>query len=86
MAWIDTISEDEIPSADPDRLRELYDRVRDPASGQLDHILQIHSLSPPGLAAHFELYRTVMAGTKTLRQVEREMIALHVSRLNECHY
>ena len=86
MAWIHRVSDDEIPPEDPDRLRELYDRARDPATGQLDHILQIHSLHPDGLAAHFELYRTVMAGTKSLRKVDREMIALHVSRLNECHY
>jgi AhpD family alkylhydroperoxidase len=32
------------------------------------------------------LYRQAMRGTRTLRKVEREMIALVVSRVNECHY
>ncbi len=90
MAWISVFSEKEIEAAvaqdSSGRLEALYDRARDPASGTLDHILQVHSLSPAGMAAHFELYRTVMTGTKTLRKVEREMIALHVSRLNQCHY
>jgi AhpD family alkylhydroperoxidase len=32
------------------------------------------------------LYTSAMAGTATLRKVEREMIALVVSLHNECHY
>ena len=36
--------------------------------------------------AHYVLYRQAMAGTKTLRKVEREMIAVVVSKLNDCHY
>jgi alkylhydroperoxidase family enzyme len=82
MAWIRTVSE----AAASDELHELYDRARDPRTGQLDNILQIHSLNPAGLAAHFELYRTVMRSTRSLRKVERELIALVVSRVNECHY
>ena len=30
--------------------------------------------------------RSAMAGTGTLRKVERELIALVVSRENDCHY
>ena len=82
MSWIRTIE----PGEADEELRALYARVADPASGQLDHILQIHSLHPAGLRAHFELYRAVMRGTPELRAVEREMIALVVSQLNDCHY
>jgi alkylhydroperoxidase family enzyme len=82
MAWIET--EGDPAASEP--LRELYDRVRDPASGQVDHIMAVHALHPAGLAAHYELYRAVMRGTKTLPALEREMIALVVSGLNECHY
>jgi AhpD family alkylhydroperoxidase len=32
------------------------------------------------------MYREVMTGTKTLRKVEREMIAIVVSAANACHY
>ena len=82
MSWIRMIGDGEAEG----ELRELFDRSRDPETGQLDHILQIHSLHPKGLRAHLELYRAVMAGTRSLRKVEREMIALVTSGLNGCHY
>lgn len=81
-AWIETVAAED---ADAD-LAALYDRARDPDSGQLDHILQVHSLHPRGLAAHLELYEAVMHPTPGLRGAEREMIAVVVSQLNECHY
>ncbi len=68
------------------RLAELYGPMTDPAYGRVDHILQIHSLHPEGLRTHWELYREVMKGTRTLRKVDREMIALVVSLINDCHY
>ncbi len=34
----------------------------------------------------FELYTAAMSGTRGLRKVDRELIALVVSGINECHY
>ena len=82
MAWIEIIDEHEASG----RLRELYEEMVDPAHGRVDTILRIHSLHPEGLRTHHELYREVMTGTPTLRKVDREMIALVVSVINECHY
>lgn len=82
MSWIRTIPEDE---AEGD-LAALYDELRDPASGRVDNVLAIHSLHPRGMRAHWDLYRAAMRGTKALRKVEREMIAVVVSRRNGCHY
>lgn len=82
MAWIDVIDE---RRAD-ERLAELYAPMVDPAYGRVDNILQIHSLHPEGMRTHWELYREVMTGTPTLRKVDREMIALVVSVINDCHY
>jgi alkylhydroperoxidase family enzyme len=82
MAWIRTISEDE---ADPE-LRSLYERMLDPVSGRVDHILTIHSLHQKGLEGHHSVYKAVMTSTHTLRKAEREMIALVVSTINNCHY
>ncbi len=82
MAWIPTVAAADATG----ELRELYERVRDPRTGALDHIMQIHSLHPPGLRAHFELYRAVMRGSATLPAVDRELIALVVSQRNRCHY
>ena len=82
MAWIETIREDRW---DGD-LAALYERVADQAAGRVDNIMQVHSLNPRALAAHDALYRSAMAGTASLRKVDRELIALTVSRLNDCHY
>jgi alkylhydroperoxidase family enzyme len=82
VAWIDTIREDEWGG----ELAALYERVVDKSADRVDNIMQIHSLNPRALAAHDALYRSAMAGTATLRKVERELIAWTVSMLNDCHY
>ena len=82
MAWIDTIREDEW---DGD-LEKLYAHVADAAHDRVDNILQIHSLDPKSMEAHQAVYSSSMAGTRTLRKVERELIALIVSDINGCHY
>lgn len=82
MAWIEIRGEEQAQ----ERLVALYARMVDPAYGRVDLIMQIHSLHPDGLAAHDALYRASMKSTKTLRKVEREMIAVVVSKMNGCHY
>ena len=82
MAWIDTIREDEW---DRD-LAALYGRLANPESGRVDNILQIHSLDPRAMEGHQTVYEAAMGSTRTLRKVERELIALVVSDLNSCHY
>ena len=67
-------------------LASLHPEVVDRESGSVDNIMAVHSLNPAGLAAHDALYRSAMAGTATLRKVERELIALVVSAENRCHY
>jgi len=82
MSWIETVPEGDAGG----ELERLYAEVRDPRTGQLDHIMQIHSLHPEGLRAHFGLYRSAMRGTATLPAVDRELIALVVSQRNRCRY
>jgi len=82
MAWIHVVGEDEADGP----LRRMYDQIRDPDTGRVDHILSVHSLGLPGLRAHLQLYRSVMTGTEGLPKPEREMIAWTVSRANQCHY
>jgi alkylhydroperoxidase family enzyme len=82
MSWIETVA----PGEADEELRRLYDRVRDPRSGELDNIMRVHSLHPQGLEAHYELYASAMTPTRSLRRADREMIALVVSRINDCHY
>jgi alkylhydroperoxidase family enzyme len=82
MAWIHAEREDEWTG----ELVALRPEVVDPDHDRVDNILQIHSLNPRAMAAHSALYRSAMAGTRTLRKVERELIALVVSDINRCHY
>ena len=82
MTWIRVVDESEADG----ELARLYGLMADPGSGRVDHVLTCHSLHPAGLAAHFELYRAVMKGTRSLPRVDRELIAVTVSRINECHY
>jgi alkylhydroperoxidase family enzyme len=82
MPWIEAPHEDEWD----DELAALRDRVVDPVHGRVDWIMRIHALDAGSLAAHDVLYRQAMRSTKTLRKVDREMIAVVVSQINECHY
>lgn len=68
-----------------ERLTALYDRYSD-SRGRLDNILRIHSLNPPTMEHHYDLYRHLMAGPSPLSRVQREMIAVAVSAENDCFY
>jgi alkylhydroperoxidase family enzyme len=81
MAWIEMIPEDEAQG----ELKALYDRMVEPWGG-VDNIMKIHSLNPPSLRGHYELYATLMRGRSDLTRVQREMIAVVVSALNRCRY
>ncbi len=81
MAYIPYISQED---ASPE-LRALYDRYRGPV-GEIDNILRIHGLNPPSLSGHVGLYQTLMRGRSDLTRTQREMIAVVVSAINECHY
>ena len=67
------------------RLTELYDRYQD-ENGSLDSILKIHLLNPRSMRDHVELYAHLMRGPSPLSRVQREMLALTVSAVNECFY
>lgn len=82
MPWIEAPHEDSWPDDMEDLRSEVTDQVHD----RVDWIMRIHALDAGSLDAHNRLYRQVMKGTATLRKVEREMIALVVSAVNECHY
>ena len=81
MAWIDIIDEENAEGS----LKEQYDQLIEPWGG-VDNILKIHSLNPESLAAHVQLYKTLMYGKSPLRRTDREMIAVVVSTINQCHY
>ena len=81
MAWITVIQEEDASG----RLKELYDQYAEP-SGVVDNILKIHSLNVKSLKAHYDLYAHLMRGRSALSRIQREMIAVVVSAINQCHY
>jgi alkylhydroperoxidase family enzyme len=76
-----------LEAAPPDTLLgKLYQKVKNP-DGTLDNIMRVHSPSPRSLETHFELYKQTMKSIDSpLSLAEREIIAVHVSTLNECSY
>jgi hypothetical protein len=45
-----------------------------------------HSVHPQVMSAHLELYRELMFGQSELSRIDREVIAVAVSSINDCHY
>ncbi len=81
MAHIPYVPHDEAEG----RLADLYKRYGGGA-GTLDNIIRIHSLNPPSMEHHVELYAHLMRGPSPLSRAQREMIAVTVSAANECFY
>ena len=81
MAWIKMIAEEEANG----RLAELYEKYREPWGG-VDNIIKIHSLNVKSMQTHYDLYAHLMRGRSDLGRIQREMIAVVVSAVNQCHY
>lgn len=82
MPWIRTVPPEEATGL----LRRLYDEAIARA-GKVFNVLRIQSLRPEVLNAGVELYKELMHSPNSpLTRVQREMIAVAVSRDNECDY
>ncbi len=81
MAYIETISESDAEG----RLAELYGRFAN-SDGSVDNVLEVHSLNPAALLAHAQIYQQAMHASSPVSRLEREIIAIGVSRLNGCGY
>ena len=66
-------------------LEEEYDAAIGRA-GKVFNIVQAMSLNAGVLRASMQLYREIMFGPSGLSRQERELIAVVVSRENDCHY
>ena len=82
IAWIDTVLERDATG----ELRRAYQRSGDARTGNVDHIMKIHSLNPASLIDHLHMYKTLMFGDSPLTRVQREMIGVIVSAINRCEY
>lgn len=81
MSYLRMIAPDEATGD----LRRLYDQIGK-ARGGVAAIHQAQSLNPPVIAAHLELYKSIMFRPSPVSRAWREAIAVAVSKANECAY
>jgi uncharacterized peroxidase-related enzyme len=81
MANLRLIDEDEATGL----LKEEYDAGVKRA-GKVFNIVKAMSLRPGVLRRSMQLYREAMFGPSGLSRIERELLAVVVSRANDCHY
>lgn len=81
MAFIDVIQHEQAEG----QLKEIYDHLVE-TRGKLAEVHKIQSLNPQSIVHHMELYLHIMFGQSPLKRVRREMIAVVVSRGNNCAY
>jgi len=81
MAFIDYIDYNEATA----ELKALYEKFggkdKIPAN-----IIRIAGHNPKAMEYHVDFYRSIMFGTSDLTRQQREMIAVLVSSINQCHY
>ena len=82
MPWIRTIP----PGEAEGPLKDIYDEAVARA-GKVFNVVSLQSLRPDVLQAGLDLYKALMLSDRSpLSRAQREMIAVAVSRANECHY
>ena len=82
MAWIETVPEGQAKG----RLAPIYDSAMQRA-GRVYGIVRLMSLQPEVLQSSMSLYQaTTPPPSSPLTRWFRELIAVHVSRLNSCFY
>lgn len=82
MAYIKVVP----PQQADGRLKKVYQRVKAP-DGQVDNVLQVHSLRPHTLEGHMAIYKAVLHhSSNRLPEWYLEAIGVLVSRLNGCSY
>ena len=75
-----------VPSEDAaGLLAELHDQYGDGPRG-VDNITRVHSLNPRSMRDHVGLYVHLMRGRSPLTKIQREMVGVTVSALNDCFY
>ena len=81
MSWITEIEESDATGD----IADVYARLRE-ERGRVANILKVHSLRPPALVHHLDLYMGLLFGSGGLSRAQRELIAVVVSRANRCAY
>lgn len=82
MTWIGIVAEEDASGP----LRKMYDRLKGP-DGNIDNIMQAHSLRPHTMQGHMALYKNVLhhSGNR-IDEWFLEALGVYVSMLNGCDY
>jgi uncharacterized peroxidase-related enzyme len=81
VSYIEIIEEDKAEGL----LAQIYEAARRRA-GRVYNILKVQSQNPAALHGMLEIYQSVMLGPSPLSRGQREMLAVVVSKANDCHY
>lgn len=79
--WIRHVKEEEAEGY----VAQVYRSV-DRRGGEIDGIIKAHTLNAKALRALMTFYNGVMHGDSPIDLRQREMIAVTVSQINDCHY
>ncbi len=66
-------------------VKEGYEALR-AKMGLVPNVMKLFSLWPEALEANMQFFETLMLSSSELENATKEMIALTVSKLNQCHY
>ncbi len=81
MTWIESVDEKDAKGS----LKEVYGMIRS-SRGRVANLFKAQGLDPEALAAHLDLYLSLMFKGEALSRLQREMIAVAVSATNKCGY
>jgi uncharacterized peroxidase-related enzyme len=81
MTWIKTINENEANT----ELHKIYETLKK-KRGKVANILKIQSLLPQTMQDHMQLYTHIMFNKSSLPRELKELMAVVVSKLNNCSY
>jgi uncharacterized peroxidase-related enzyme len=81
LAWLRVPSEEEIPAGVKEIWAEPLEKL-----GFVPNVMRIFALRPAHLLGWWGHYDELLRGESGLTKAQREMIAVVVSTVNDCHY
>lgn len=66
-------------------MKEIYSQL-EKQRGQIAEVHKIQSLRPESIVKHMDLYMEIMYSKSKLSRAQREMMAVVVSKTNNCNY
>ena len=81
MPWIDQVPIDKATGL----LKKMFDGAIK-RTGRVWKIMHVMSLNPEAMRDSYRMYGTVVSGGSPLSRVQRELLAIVVSKELNCHY